>query len=143
MQKTAKLISFILALSGATAFAAEQTATSTTTTTAVPAAAHGQTTPQADNTNINARDKNDAAPTPDEQSGTEADRKLLASVRSAVVDDKKLSVAAHNVKILAAQGVITLRGPVKSTKEKAKVEAIVKKVPGVTSVNNQLDVKTN
>ncbi len=144
MRKIAKLISFALALSGASAFAAEQAVTSSTTkTTTPPVAQEGQVTPHADNTNINERDKNHATPTPDEQSGTEEDRKLLATVRSAIVNDKKLSIAAHNVKILAAQGVITLRGPVKSSKEKAKVEAIVKKVPGVTSINNQLDVKTN
>ena len=56
---------------------------------------------------------------------------------------KSLSTTAHNVKILAENGVITLRGPGKSDAEKAQVEALAKQVAGVTSVQNNLDIKTN
>lgn len=94
-----------------------------------------------DNSGINARDKNGAAATPQKQSNAKADRELLAAVRKSVVHDKSLSTSAHNVKLLVADGAVTLRGPVASADEKTKVEALVKQVSGVTSVDNQLDVK--
>jgi osmotically-inducible protein OsmY len=95
-----------------------------------------------DNTRVNARDKDGAASTPQKQSNAKADRELLAAVRKSVVNDKSLSVSAHNVKMMAADGAVTLRGPVASDDEKGKVEALVKQVSGVTSVDNQLDVKS-
>ena len=63
-------------------------------------------------------------------------------MRRAIVKDTSLSTSAHNVKLVAAQGSVTLRGPVKNADEKAKVEADVKAVSGVSSVDNQLDAKT-
>ena len=67
---------------------------------------------------------------------------MLAAVRRAVVDDKALSTTAHNVKMVALNGVITLRGPVKNEGEKQKIEELAKQVAGVTRVVNQLDIKT-
>lgn len=103
----------------------------------------GQATPTADNTRMNNRDKHDTQDTAQSQSNAKADRETLAAVRRAVVQDKSLSTTAHNVKIMATGGVVTLRGPVKSEEEKAKVESLAKQVPGVTSVENHLDIKTN
>ena len=62
-------------------------------------------------------------------------------MRRAIVKDTSLSTSAHNVKLVAAQGSVTLRGPVKNADEKAKVEADVKAVSGVSSVDNELDAK--
>ena len=67
---------------------------------------------------------------------------MLAAVRRAVVRDKTLSTSAHNVKIVAKDGVVTLRGPVRSEDEKGKIEKLAQQVAGVASVENQLDVKT-
>ena len=64
-------------------------------------------------------------------------------VRRAVVGDKSLSTSAHNVKIVTKEGVVTLRGPVTSEDEKSRVEKLAQQVAGVSSVENQLDVKTN
>jgi osmotically-inducible protein OsmY len=66
---------------------------------------------------------------------------LAAAVRRAVVKNKSLSTSAHNVKIVVTHGTVTLRGPVKTDDEKAQVESTVKGVPGVSSVNNELDVE--
>ena len=71
-----------------------------------------------------------------------ANRKLLAAVRRAVVRDKTLSMAAHNVKMAANAGVITLTGDVRNAAEKAKVEAVAKNVVGVSSLDSQLTFKT-
>jgi osmotically-inducible protein OsmY len=104
---------------------------------------HGQSGPDANNTGMNDRDKTGATVTPQDQSNNESDRKLLSRVRSAIVDDKMLSSAAHNVKMLVEDGVVTLRGPVASVNEKATVEKLARNVVGVVRVDNLLDVKTN
>jgi len=94
----------------------------------------------ADNTGVNKRDQNHATTTPIDQPNNKADTAFAASVRSAIVKDKTLSTKAHNVKLVASAGVVTLRGPVASADEKAKVGKIVASVAGVTQVDNQLDV---
>ena len=91
---------------------------------------------------MNVRDKSGATQTPQKQTNSAGDRKLLAAVRRAVVRDKNLSTSAHNVKIIAKDGVVTLRGPVRNQGEKSKIEKLAQQVAGVTSVDNQLDVKT-
>ena len=52
-----------------------------------------------------------------------------------------LSTNAHNVKIVTSAGTVTLRGPVKSTEEKATIEAKAKQVAGVTRVDNLLEIE--
>ncbi len=96
----------------------------------------------ADNSAVNERDRSAHATTPFDQSNDQADITLAAAVRRAIVKDKSLSMAAHNVKLVAAGGVVTLRGPVDSAVEKSRVEAVVQGVSGVSRVDNQLDVKT-
>jgi hyperosmotically inducible periplasmic protein len=73
--------------------------------------------------------------------GDASDRKLLADVRRAVVKDKSLSRTAHNIKMSAKGGVVTLRGGVRSEDEKSKIESIAQQVAGVSSVQNNLTVK--
>jgi osmotically-inducible protein OsmY len=45
-----------------------------------------------------------------------------------------------NVKIVTIDGVVTLRGPVASAREKKDIANLVKKVDGVKRVDNQLEV---
>lgn len=137
MQNLAKLVGFTFLLSSS-AWAADQSAAGTTK----PASVQGAATSRADNTEMNERDRSGATKTPQKQTNREEDRKLLAAVRRAVVDDKALSTTAHNVKMVALNGVITLRGPVKNEGEKQKIEELAKQVAGVTRVVNQLDIKT-
>lgn len=94
----------------------------------------------ADNTKVNKRDRSDAK-TAFDQPNDKADIKVAAAVRKAIVGDDSLSTSARNIKLIAAKGVVTLRGPVKSTDEKATVESLARKVDGVKSVDNQLDIK--
>jgi hyperosmotically inducible periplasmic protein len=94
----------------------------------------------AENTQTNQRDASMHTTTPVDQPNNSADIRLAASVRKAVVGDHSLSTKAHNVKLVAASGVVTLRGPVISATEKAKVGQVVQSVAGVSEVNNQLDV---
>lgn len=94
-----------------------------------------------DNTQINQRDRHAEHATPMDQSNDPADIQLAAKVRAAIVSDDSLSMSAHNLKLLAAKGTVTLRGPVKDAAEKARVESVVRTVVGVNKVENQLDIK--
>jgi hyperosmotically inducible periplasmic protein len=93
-----------------------------------------------DNTGRNVRDRNEATKTPGDQSENEADRTITQTIRKAITADDSLSTNAKNVKIITNDGTVTLRGPVKSEKEKADIEAKAKQVAGVKNVDNQLEV---
>ena len=94
----------------------------------------------ADNSGKNVRDRQESSPTPGDQSNNKADLAITQAIRKAVVADKALSTNAHNVKIITSNGVVTLRGPVKSPEEKDKVAAKAKSVAGVKSVDNKLEI---
>lgn len=133
---TATLALCVCALSGVV-IAQAQTARGTPTPTSAPT-----TGAPADNTAINERDKSPDTMKSTDQPNNSADIQLAAAVRKAIVDDKSLSTAGHNVKLVAANGVVTLRGPVKSDAEKAKLARIASGITGVSSVDNQIDVKS-
>jgi hyperosmotically inducible periplasmic protein len=79
--------------------------------------------------------------TADKQSNTKADRDITAKVRKEIVGDKDLSTYAHNVKVITANGAVTLRGPVKSEEEKEKVAELAANVVSAEKVTNELTVK--
>jgi len=95
----------------------------------------------ADNTARNERDRNAASPLPTDQAENESDREVSANVRKAVVADDSLSVNAQNIKIVTSNGTVTLRGPVKTAREKDAIESKAKQVAGVGSVVNLLEVE--
>lgn len=95
----------------------------------------------ADNTAVNVRDRTSATVTPMDQPNNKQDLEVAAGVRSSLTKEHSLSMMAHNVKLVASAGVVTLRGPVASESEKAKVEQLTAASPGVSSVRNELDIK--
>jgi len=97
----------------------------------------------ADNTDKNERDRNPSALTPGDQGGSEADRTITQQIRQGVVKDDALSITGKNVKIITVDGVVTLRGPVKTDKEKTVIASIAKDAPGVKRVDNQLEIAAN
>lgn len=94
---------------------------------------------ESDNTGKNIRDRNRSTYTPGDQSESDADLIITKKIRQAVIEDNTLSGNAKNVKIITAEGVVVLRGPVNSAEEKNKVGSIAAKVEGVKKVNNQLE----
>jgi hyperosmotically inducible periplasmic protein len=138
MRTLIKLMGFTLVLGSATAMAAD----SVTHSASSPSAMKGAVTKNADNTDLNTRDKNGDTLTPQKQPNADADIDILAAVRSAIVGDDNLSTSAHNVKILVVKGAVTLRGPVKNANEKARVEELTRKVAGVVNIDNRLDIDT-
>jgi osmotically-inducible protein OsmY len=93
-----------------------------------------------DNTGVNARDRDGNTLTATDQSERAADRTLTQQVRRAIVSDDSLSTNAHNVKIITVDGVVTLRGPVKSPQERSSIVAKANQVAGVKRLDDQLEV---
>ena len=94
-----------------------------------------------DNTAVNIRDRAPDAMTAGQQSNAKSDVELTREIRQAVVKDDSLSMLAHNVKIVAANGSVILRGPVKTEQEKVAIANKAEQIAGPNKVDNQLEVK--
>lgn len=97
----------------------------------------------ADNTQRNENDDKAGALTASDQGESEADRKITQNVRQGVMGDDTLGMTAKNVKIITVNGIVTLRGPVATEKEKTDIGAVAQRVDGVKRIDNQLEVKVN
>jgi hyperosmotically inducible protein len=94
-----------------------------------------------DNSGVNVRDRDPGAMTAGEQSTSKSDVELTREIRRALVKDDSLSMLAHNVKIVAANGSVILRGPVNTEAEKAAIASKAQQIAGADKVDNQLEVK--
>ena len=95
----------------------------------------------ADNTKVNKRDRHKGAVTADQQKENDTDRELSANIRKAIVGDKNLSTYAHNNKVVAHGGIVTLKGPVRSEQEKDAIAAKATEIAGAGKVQNQISVR--
>ena len=93
-----------------------------------------------DNTKVNKRDRAKGAPTADQQKENAGDREITQKIRQSIMKDKSLSTYAHNVKVIAQDGQVTLKGPVRSDEEKRTIEALATDVAGNGHVTNQITV---
>lgn len=93
-----------------------------------------------DNTKVNTRDRAKGAVTADQQKENASDRDLSQKIRRSLMADKSLSTYAHNVKVVAQGGQVTLKGPVRTDDEKRSVEAKAVEVAGAGHVINQMSV---
>jgi hyperosmotically inducible periplasmic protein len=94
-----------------------------------------------DNTATNERDRSGETKTSGDQSNSSADLKTTQAIRQALMKDRELSMTAKNIKVITANGRVTLRGPVKTAQEKAKVDELAKSAAGGAKIDDQLDVK--
>jgi hyperosmotically inducible protein len=94
---------------------------------------------QADNTKQNERDKNKSV-TPFDQGNSQADLDTTQSIRKALMADDTLSQDAKNIKVVTNNGVVALRGAVKSDAERSTVDSIARRYAGANRVDNQVDV---
>ena len=76
-----------------------------------------------------------------QQSNAKSDVEITREIRRAVVKDHSLSMLAHNVKIVSANGNVTLRGPVKTEEEKTAIASKAQAIAGAGKVDDQLEVK--
>jgi osmotically-inducible protein OsmY len=105
------------------------------------AAAQAQS-PQPDNTktNVNPVNSTDKSSTADGQANNASDVNLTQAIRQRVMGDKALSTYAHNVKIVAVNGAVTLNGVVRDAHEKDVIGAEAEEVAGKGKVTNLLKV---
>jgi len=96
--------------------------------------------PAPDNTKVNKADRAKGAVTADQQKENPADRDLAKKIRQSVVADKSLSTYAHNVKIVAQGGQVTLKGPVRTEAEKTSIAAKATAIAGADKVTNEITV---
>jgi hyperosmotically inducible protein len=94
----------------------------------------------ADNTKVNKQDRAPDAVTADQQKENSSDRDITQKIRRALVEDKTLSTYAHNIKVVAQDGRVTLKGPVRTEDEKKAVEAKAAEVAGAGRITNQLTI---
>jgi hyperosmotically inducible protein len=91
-----------------------------------------------DNTKTNKQNE----PTADQSKNNVTDRDLARRIRQSIVADKSLSTYAHNVKVISQNGLVTLKGPVRSEDEKSAIESKALEVVGDKSkLSNQISVK--
>jgi osmotically-inducible protein OsmY len=55
--------------------------------------------------------------------------------------NKELSTYAHNVKVVTRNGMVTLKGPVRSEDEKKAVEAKASEIAGAGKVKSMISVR--
>jgi hyperosmotically inducible periplasmic protein len=93
-----------------------------------------------DNTAKNERDRSGETKTSGDQSNSSADLKTTQAIRQALMRDPALSATAKNIKVITANGQVTLRGPVKTAKEKAKIGQLAKSAAGGAQIEDQLEI---
>ncbi len=94
-----------------------------------------------DNTGTNERDRSGETKTSGDQSNSSADLKITQAIRRALMKDRGLSTTAKNIKVITANGQVTLRGPVKTAQEKAKIDELARSAAVGAKIDDQLDVK--
>ena len=75
--------------------------------------------------------------------GTDTDKALSQQIRQSFTSTigQDNPTAMKNITITSTEGKVTLKGSVKTEAEKKNLETQAQKTPGVTSVDNQLEVK--
>ncbi len=96
---------------------------------------------KADNTARNERDNNQQTLTPEDQSSAPRDLAITTRIREALVADDSLGTNAKNIKVIAVNGHVTLRGPVGNAEEHAKVVAIAKSIVTSTDIHDEIEHK--
>ncbi|HEY8716214.1 MAG TPA: BON domain-containing protein [Candidatus Acidoferrum sp.] len=101
-----------------------------------------QESPQPDNTKKNLPTKHRDANRADQQGQSTSDTDTTKKIRQSLTHDKSLSTYAHNIKIITRNGMVELKGPVKSQEEKDAIGAKATEIAGASNVKNDLTVKT-
>jgi hyperosmotically inducible protein len=97
-------------------------------------------TVEPDNTKSNREDPSNLNQAAEKQPNNTTDMDVTQRIRRSVTADKSLSTYAHNVKIVTANGNVTLNGVVRSDEEKAEIGLKAASVVGKDHVVNELKV---
>ena len=88
-----------------------------------------------DNTALN---RNNQVTAEAQAKGSEADVEVTRQLRAKLMADEKLSMNAHNIKIITIGKTITLEGPVDNKEEKSKIEALARGIATNKTIHNKL-----
>jgi hyperosmotically inducible periplasmic protein len=105
-----------------------------------PAIAQSDVSHAADNSAQNQPDRNRQTLTPVDQSNKPEDLTITRKIRQALVKNDHLSTEAKNIKIITIDGAVTLRGPVRTERERANIVAVAARFAGHAKVHNELEV---
>lgn len=75
------------------------------------------------------------------EQASESDNAITQQIKAAISSNPALNIDIKNIRIVSNKGAVTLQGNANSDKQKSAIEALVKAIPGVVSVDNQLEVK--
>jgi hypothetical protein len=75
------------------------------------------------------------------QGNTQAEVDITAAIRRTMVADKTLSFTSKNAVVIANGSTVTLKGTVSSDADKRTLMSIAKRTPGVTHVDDEMEVK--
>ncbi len=107
---------------------------------AVATAQDSQTQP--DNTKVNQRDRSPDEATADQQKSNRSDRDMTQQIRRSIAKDKSISTYGHNVKVVTQNGMVTLKGPVRSEEEKQAIQSKAAEIAGGNDkINDQMEIK--
>lgn len=73
----------------------------------------------------------------------EPEQAISRRVRQVIQDDSSLSSNARNIKVSTSKGVVTLRGYVRNEKERGLVIRKANQVPGVSSIDDKLQIASD
>jgi len=96
--------------------------------------------PMGDNSQMNQLHDGKNAITADQQKNNGLDLEIARKIRRSITQDKSLSTYAHNVKIIALNGEVVLKGPVRSAEEKQIVENTAAQVAGKENVRSEIEI---
>ncbi len=74
------------------------------------------------------------------QTTTGTDSEMASKVRQAISQDQTAGSMAHNVRVTAKNGMVTLRGKVSTEQEKDAIVSDAKKVAGDSNVKDEITV---
>ena len=93
-----------------------------------------------DNTEINLRDRLEKELTADQQGESKEDREITQKIRQAIIKDKSLSTYSDNLKIITVDGIVTLKGPVRSENEKRTIEEKAARIAGKNKIKSEINI---
>lgn len=95
---------------------------------------------RSDNSSINERDLDYDELTADQQSNSARDIDVTRRIRQDIIQDSGFSTNARNVKIITVNGLVTLKGPVRSKLEQESIMKHALNTAGVFNVRNEMSV---
>lgn len=78
---------------------------------------------------------------PSEHTESKEDRMLTQQIRQAIMNDEHLSIDAKNIKVITIDGMVTLQGQTNDTDERMVILEKIVDIPGVKTINDQLETK--